>query len=101
MVSLPASEIRGIFDKKSFLSTTTLSTNMSFAVDGIIDLYSFMPGDSTTAGIERLAFAFPFFCAVADNVVDNAITMVNILRFIFLFFLKTKIKKKDEGKEIV
>ena len=66
---------------------------MSFAVDGIIDLYSFMPGDSTTAGIERLAFTFPFFCAVADNVVDNAITMVNILRFIFLFF-----KNKDKEK---
>lgn len=74
---------------------------MSFAVDGIIDLYSLRSGDSTTVVVGRLVFTFPFFCAVADNVADNAITMVNILRFIFLFFKKTKIKKKDEGKEIV
>ena len=100
MVSLPASEIRGIFDKKSFLSTTTLSTNMSFAVDGIIDLYSLRPGDSTKVVVGRLVFTFPFFCAVADMVVDNAMTMVNILRFIFFTFIITKIKKKDERKKL-
>ena len=100
MVSLPASEIRGICDKKSFLSTTTLSTNMSFAVDGIIDLYSLRPGDSTAVVVGRFVFTFPFFCAVADKVVDNAMAMVNILRFIFFTFEITKIKKKDERKKL-
>ena len=67
---------------------------MSFAVDGIIDLYSLRPGDSTTVVVGRLVFTFPFFCAVADKVVDNAMAMVNILRFIFFTFSNNKDKEK-------